>query len=97
MTRFFLFLMLVVSLLLASSLAADAAADRVYRNGKVFTAEPDGSIAQAVAIREGRIVYVGSNEGVMPFIGPSTKVTDLGGRFLMPGLVDGHMHPLEAG
>jgi hypothetical protein len=72
-------------------------ADRVYHNGSVFTADAHGSIAQAVAIREGRIVYVGSNQGVVPFIGPSTKVTDLKGHFLMPGLVDGHMHPLEAG
>jgi predicted amidohydrolase YtcJ len=99
MTRFFALHLLAVSLFLASCFAANAAtaADRVYRNGRVFTADADGSIAQAVAIREGRIVYVGSNEGIVPFIGPSTKVTDLEGRFLMPGLVDGHMHPLEAG
>ncbi|GAC1640578.1 MAG: amidohydrolase [Candidatus Acidiferrum sp.] len=54
-------------------------------------------MAQAVAIREGRIVFVGSNEGVAAFIGPSTKVTDLHGGFLMPALIDGHMHPLEGG
>jgi len=91
-------LLLLFSLLASSlSFAADATADRVYRNGTVFTADAKGSIAQAIAIREGRIVYVGSNEGVAPFIGPSTKVTNLEGRFVMPGLVDGHMHPLEAG
>ena len=99
MTRFFALLVLAVSLFLASSFAANSAttADRVYRNGRVFTADAEDTIVQAVAIREGRIVYVGSNQGVAPFIGRSTKVTDLGGRFLMPGLVDGHMHPLEAG
>lgn len=97
MTRFFTFHLLAGSLLLASCFAANTAADRVYRNGTVFTADARGSIAQAVAILEGRIVYVGSNEGVVPFIGSSTKVTDLEGRFLMPGLVDGHLHPLEAG
>ena len=42
-------------------------------------------------------MYVGKDEGVVPFIGSSTKVTNLDGHFLMPGLVDGHMHPLEAG
>ena len=91
--------LLLLFSLLASSLcfAAEGTADRVYRNGTVFMADAKGSIAQAIAIREGRIVYVGSNEGVAPFIGPSTKVTNLEGRFVMPGLVDGHMHPLEAG
>jgi predicted amidohydrolase YtcJ len=97
MTRYLIFLLLVVSFFSAACFAQATFADRVFRNGKVFTAETDHSIAQAVAIREGRIVYVGSNDGVAPFIGPSTKVTDLQGRFLMPGLIDGHMHPLEAG
>jgi hypothetical protein len=93
------FHLLLLFSLLASSLcfAAEGTADRVYRNGTVFMADAKGSIAQAIAIREGRIVYVGSNEGVAPFIGPSTKVTNLEGRLVMPGLVDGHMHPLEAG
>jgi len=97
MIRFVALHMLAVSLFLTSCFAANAAADRVYRNGTVFTADAHRSIAEAVAIREGRIVYVGSNEGVVPFIGPSTKVTNLAGRFLLPGLVDGHLHPLEAG
>ena len=91
------FLLLDITLFLAAGFAGDAVADRVYRNGTIFTADAQHSIAEAVAIRDGRIVYVGSNEGVAPFIGPSTKVTDLKGGFLMPGLVDGHMHPLEAG
>jgi predicted amidohydrolase YtcJ len=89
--------LLNILLLVASCFASDAAADRVYRNGTVFTDDPQNPIAEAVAIREGHIVYVGSDEGVVPFIGPSTKVTDLKGGFLMPGLVDGHLHPLEAG
>ena len=97
MMRFVCSHLLGISLLVAACLAADAPADRVYRNGTVFTADAQNSIVQAVAIRDGRIVYVGSNEGVVRFIGPSTKVTDLKGGFLMPGVVDGHMHPLEAG
>ncbi len=97
MTRFFAFHLLVALSLLASCFAAETAADRVYRNGTVFTADDRGSIAQAVAIRDGRIVFVGTNEGVVPFIGSSTKVTNLDGHFLMPGLIDGHMHPLEGG
>ena len=96
-SRFLVIRFLAVCFVLSSSFAADNVADHVYRNGKVFTADARSSIAQAVAVRQGRIVYVGSNEGVSPFIGPSTDVTDLHGRFLMPGLVDGHMHPLEGG
>ena len=72
-------------------------ADRVYRNGVIYTADARNSTAEALAIRDGRIVYVGSNQGVAPLVGPSTASVDLKGRFLMPGLVDGHMHPLEAG
>jgi hypothetical protein len=89
--------LLAVSLLLTAGLAAETPADRVYRNATVFTANARGTMAEAMAIREGRIVYVGGNDGVASFIGPSTKVTDLKGGFLMPGLVDGHMHPLEGG
>jgi predicted amidohydrolase YtcJ len=72
-------------------------ADRVYRNGVLFTADANHTNAEALAIREGKIVYVGGNQGVAAFIGPSTQVVDLRGGFLMPGLIDGHMHPLEAG
>ena len=97
MTRLIAFHLLGISLLLALCSAADTTADRVYRNGVVFTADAQNTIAEAVAIRDGRIVYIGSNQGVVPFIGPSTKVVDLKGGFLMPGLVDGHLHPLYAG
>ena len=80
----------------ATSSAPDPA-DRVYRNGVIFTADATNTTAEALAIRDGRIVYVGTNQGVAPLVGPSTVSVDLKGRFLMPGLVDGHMHPLEAG
>jgi len=97
-------LLVGVAVLLLASVPASAApndapgpADRVYRNGVIFTADAHNTPAEALAIREGRIVYVGSNQGAAAFVGASTAVVDLKGRFLMPGLVDGHMHPLEAG
>ena len=77
--------------------SSSSAADRVYRNGVIFTADARNRTAEALAIRDGRIVYVGSNQGVAPFVGAATVSVDLKGRFLMPGLIDGHMHPLEAG
>jgi predicted amidohydrolase YtcJ len=90
------------SLLLAGlpALAAEvesAPVDRAYVNGFVFTADARGTIAQALAIRSGKIVYVGDEAGLAPFLGPGSVRVDLAGRFLMPGLVDGHMHPVEAG
>lgn len=76
---------------------ANRPADRVYRNGIIFTSDTRHPMAEAIAIREGRIVYVGDDRGLKPFIGSATVTVDLRGRFLMPGLIDGHMHPLEAG
>jgi hypothetical protein len=90
------------ALVFACGLAAAASpavgpADRAYRNGVVFTADKRQPVAEALAISEGRIVYVGSNQGLTSYIGPATATVDLEGRFLMPGIVDGHMHPLQAG
>ncbi|HTG44766.1 MAG TPA: amidohydrolase family protein, partial [Verrucomicrobiae bacterium] len=73
------------------------AADRVYQNGVIFTADPRGTMAQALAVRDGKIVYVGSKRGLASHVGAGTAFFDLKGRFLMPGLVDGHMHPFDAG
>lgn len=81
----------------AAAPSSSSPADRVYRNGVIFTADARNRTAEALAIRDGRIVYVGSNQGVASFVGTGTVSVDLKGRFLMPGLVDGHMHPLEAG
>ncbi len=72
-------------------------ADIVYRNGHVYTADPADSVQQAVAVAAGRLTYVGTDAGVAAFIGPKTTTVDLHGRTLMPGLIDGHMHPLEGG
>ncbi len=80
----------------AASAAADSA-DTVYRRGYVYTVDAADSVKSALAIRAGKIVYVGDDDGAAGFIGPSTKVIDLRKRMLMPGLVDGHMHPLSGG
>jgi predicted amidohydrolase YtcJ len=74
-----------------------AAADTVYRHGYVYTVDPHDSVQSALAIRAGRIVYVGGDAGLAPFMSARTTVIDLHGRMLMPGLVDGHMHPLQGG
>ena len=87
----------VLGLGAAVATAAGVPADRVYRHGVIWTADHDHPRAQALAIRDGRVVYVGADSGVAPYVGGKTTVVDLNGRFLMPGLVDGHMHPMEGG
>lgn len=88
---------LLACLALICSEAAAAPADLVYRNGIVYTVDRQDSVQQALAVRGGRIVYVGANAGAAKFAGKRTRVIDLQGRMLMPGLVDAHMHPQSGG
>ncbi len=74
-----------------------AAADAVYRHGYVYTSEPGSHPAQAVAVRDGRFVFVGSDKDAGAYVGKRTRVHDLRGRMLMPGLIDGHLHALAGG
>lgn len=72
-------------------------ADRVFLNGAVYTVDASFSTAQAVAVRDKRIVYVGTDDGAKAHIGPDTVVTDLGGKAMLPGFVEGHIHLLMYG
>ena len=67
-------------------------ADLVITNGKVITVDQDFSIKQAVAVKEGKILSVGTNDEVEPFIGSDTRVLDLKGKPILPGINDAHMH-----
>ena len=80
-----------------SAAPTNMAADTVYRNGRIYTADPMNHFREAIAFRDGRVVYVGSSAGTRRYVGAATRAVDLKGRFAMPGLVDGHMHPLEGG
>jgi predicted amidohydrolase YtcJ len=68
------------------------AADVVLLNGKVITIDPTDSILQAVAIKDGRIQMVGSDEQIRALAGPATQMMDLSGRAVTPGLIDPHNH-----
>jgi len=97
-----------LALLLVCGLAAagQPAADTVLLNGRILVfhgievrtaGQPDRGaappeFAQAVAITGGRIVFVGSSRQARKHAGPATRVIDLGGRMVMPGIVDGHLH-----
>ena len=82
----------------AAALPARAqTADTVLVNGKVLTVDSQFSTREAVAVREGKIVAVGSSSEVRKLAGPQTRVIDLQGRTVIPGLIDSHIHALRAG
>ena len=70
-------------------------ANTVYTNGKIYTVNESHPWAEAVAIRDGRFVAVGSNADIRKFQGTSAEIVDLGGQFVMPGIVDMHAHPFS--
>jgi predicted amidohydrolase YtcJ len=72
--------------------AADTPADRIIRGGPIVTVNPAQPAAEAIAITGGTIAAVGTEADVMKHQGPATQVTDLGGKALVPGFVDGHSH-----
>ncbi len=80
-------------LLLAAPSRADEPADLVIVDAKVVTLDPADRVAGAVAVRDGRIVAVGTAAGVAPLVGPKTERIDAGGATLLPGLGDSHVHP----
>ena len=69
----------------------------VFYDAQVFTAEPDHPYADAVAIRGTRILAVGDLAAVAEAAGPGARKVDLKGGFLMPGMIDGHAHPIAGG
>lgn len=72
-------------------------ADLVLENGKIVTLDEDVPEAESLAIRDGRIVAVGTRAEVDPHVGEGTEVVDLGGRLAVPGLIEGHGHFLGMG
>ena len=72
-------------------------AETVFRNGAVYTVDAARSWAETVAVRGGRIVYVGSDAGVASWIGPATRSIDLQGKMLLPGFHDSHVHLIGGG
>ena len=73
--------------------APGGGADLVLTNARIYTVDEDGPWAEAVAIEGDRFVYVGDAAGAEAFVGVETVRSDLGGRFVMPGIIDGHTHP----
>ncbi len=87
--------LIATAISLAASLPATAqdVADKVYTNGRIYTVNVDQPWAEALAIHDGKFIAVGSSADIKATIGSDTEVIDLNGAFVMPGFVDGHLHP----
>ena len=72
-------------------------ADLVLQNGKIYTVDPANPWASSVAIRSGKIIYIGNDQGIKQHIGSSTQQVDLEGKMVLPGFHDIHVHPVHAG
>ena len=88
---------LVAGAILLAACTDDSGVDLVLRGGIVATVDADDSMAEAVAIRDGWIVAVGSNEDVDTLIGAGTEVIELDGRLAAPGFIEGHGHYMSLG
>jgi len=85
--------MMVFALVCVSfALSAEKPADTVFTHGFIYTVDGRHSVAQAVAVRDGVIVFVGSNAGARAFLGPKTNLVDLGDKLMLPGFTDAHCH-----
>ncbi len=72
-----------------------APAELVLEGGRIYTVDAARSVAAALAVRDGRVVFVGTSAEAQRWIGPQTRVEELAGRLVLPGLVDAHIHPLD--
>jgi predicted amidohydrolase YtcJ len=90
-------LALAVCLNLAACEPKAPPADLVLRNGRIYTLDDERTWAEALAIDDGRIVFVGPNEGVDEFVGPETRFVDLEGKMALPGFHDSHVHAVAGG
>ena len=86
---------LVVALLMLSSCQEQPkeVADTILTNGEIYTVDEANPQAEAVAIKDGKFIAVGTNAEIDKYKGETTAVVDLGGKFVMPGLVEDHIHP----
>lgn len=87
-----LLLVLILAFQLFPATAKVQPADLVFKNGNIYTANDARPKAEAVATRSNRIVFVGSNRDAQQYVGRNTRVIDLKGKTLVPGMTDAHQH-----
>ena len=93
LSNVFFICVLLVSFLLAPGACSNAQeADKVYINGNIYTVDEEFSTASALAVKDGKFIYVGNDAKAQAYIGPMTFVFDLKGKTVIPGLHDAHVH-----
>jgi len=90
-------LCLMMLFAMSTACLAAEAADQVFLNGNIYTVEAGQPKAAALAITGQKLVYVGSNEGAQEWVGAKTRVVDLKGKTVLPGLIEGHLHYTREG
>ena len=63
--------------------------DKIIKNAKIFTSDKNNILASALVVNDGKFVYVGDEDGLSNYEG---ETQDLGGKFIMPGIIDSHVH-----
>jgi predicted amidohydrolase YtcJ len=90
--------LLVLSLLVPGlAMAQQRPADLVITNARIYTVHPTRPVADAMAVRDGRVAFVGSERGALALRGSNTRVVDLDGSTVIPGITDAHAHLLNLG
>jgi predicted amidohydrolase YtcJ len=79
---------------IAGAASQETAADLVVSDARIYTEDAHHSLDEALAVRSGKIVFVGRAADAQRFVGPKTRIEKLGGRLVLPGLIDSHIHPL---
>ena len=88
--------LLVLSLIAAAGCNRGPSPSHIVHNGKILTVDPQFRIVNAMAIRDGRVVAVGTNADIVELAGSGTEQIDLGGKTVLPGLIDSHVHAPSA-
>ena len=82
---------------MSQNLVDELGADLVLLNGKIVTVDPSETIAEAVAVKDGRFLKVGSSEEIRRLAGRKTRIIDLKGKTVLPGFIDSHEHCIRKG
>jgi predicted amidohydrolase YtcJ len=89
---FALLLALILAIACLTGCSTQQPADKVWTNGVIYTADASDTLADAVAVKDGQIIFIGGTDAVQDFIGSDTEVIDLDGKMMLPGFTDSHLH-----
>ncbi len=93
----FVLVLVILNAGISAPAFAEEIADAIYHNGRIITINDTQPAAEAVAVRDGKILAVGADEDVLNSKGDATELIDLGGRTMLPGFVDAHGHVMGGG